>query len=269
MPVLHACLTLPPVRALGIDVGLRKGLDLVLLDEQRQVVDVAARLPHDRLREVVECWAPDAVAIDSPPRWAPLNQMRETERELLRRGIGLYRTPSFEGRSLKGFHDWMTAGMDAFRAIEDLYPLFSGGSPLHTAMEVFPHGTSVVLNGGLMPGGGDKRAWRVGILAAQGITDPRLRTADLVDATLAALTGLVALEDNACWRGRPEEGVIVLPCLAANLRERYVRTGVPAARPLNVAGSMRCDACKATNPAASRFCNQCGQRLANFEAAPS
>src|SRR5687768_12497341 len=100
------------MKALGVDVGLRKGLDLVLLDEDRRVLDLAPKLPHERFREVVLDWAPDAVAIDSPPRWATPAGMRETERLVRRLGIQLYATPEEAKRSIKGFHDWMIAGME-------------------------------------------------------------------------------------------------------------------------------------------------------------
>src|SRR5690242_3079144 len=114
------------MKALGVDVGLKKGLDLVLLDENRLVLDLAPKLPHERFREVVLAWSPDVVAIDSPPRWATPAGMRETERRMRRLGIQLYATPEETKRSTMGFHDWMIAGMDAFRAIEVHYPLFRG-----------------------------------------------------------------------------------------------------------------------------------------------
>lgn len=209
--------------ALGVDVGLRKGLDLVLLDDQRRIIATAPRLPHEHFRETVLSWAPDVVCIDSPPRWATPAGMRATERAVRKLGIQLYATPMEERRSLKGFHDWMIAGMDAFRAIEDRYPLFRGLSPAMHALEVFPHGAAVVFSGGLMPGTTVKRAWRRDILTAKGVSVARLTTPDLVDAALAALVGLNALEGDACWLGIPEEGVIVLPCPQSSLPLRYVR----------------------------------------------
>jgi len=218
------------MRALGVDVGLRKGLDLVLLDEQRRVVDLAGHLSHDRFREVVEQWAPDAIAIDSPPAWAQAG-IRETEQALRRLGIQLYVTPAADRRSQKGFHDWMIAGMNAFTSISDIYPLFRGGSPAGTAMEVFPHAAAVVLEGGLMPEGLRKADWRRAALAGVGVTDSRLRSPDLVDAGLAALVALMALEGCACWFGLPMEGVIVLPCEAASLPERFRRLSPPPAHP--------------------------------------
>jgi predicted nuclease with RNAse H fold len=211
------------VKALGVDVGLRKGLDLVLLDEDRRVLDLAPKLPHERFREFVLAWAPDAVAIDSPPRWATPAGMRETERLMRRLGIQLYATPEEAKRSVKGFHDWMIAGMDAFRAIEDSYPLFRGDDPLMKSLEVFPHAASVVFSGGLRSREHEKHTWRRAVLEQQGVDTAQLRSPDLVDAALAAMTAVYALEGCYCWLGNPDEGVIVLPCLEASLPRRFER----------------------------------------------
>jgi hypothetical protein len=140
-----------------------------------------------------------------------------------RLGIHLYATPTEERRSLKGFHDWMLSGMQAFRAIEDHYPLFAGDEPRRKALEVFPHATAVVLSGGLMPAGSRKHGWRKAALLSAGVTDDRIATPDVIDAALAALTGLLALEGRCCWLGLPEEGMIVLPCVETDLPPRYLR----------------------------------------------
>jgi predicted nuclease with RNAse H fold len=215
------------LKCLGVDVGLGKGLDLVLLDSRRAVLAVERRLAHERLREVVLRLAPDAVAIDSPPRWASPAGARETERAVRRLGIQLYATPAPEKRSARGFHDWMAAGMAAFDSIADLYPLYDGGSPSRKAMEVFPHATAVVLAGALRPQGLNKHLWRRGVLERHGVDALSLRSPDLVDAALAALTGLLALEGRSCWLGLADEGVIVLPCLEAELPARFRREEAP------------------------------------------
>jgi predicted nuclease with RNAse H fold len=211
------------MHSLGVDVGLRKGLDAVLLDGDRRVVALHRHVPHGSFRELVLSLEPDVVAIDSPPRWATPLGARQTEREMRRLGIHLYATPVEERRSVKGFHDWMIAGMDAFRAIEDRYPLFSGGAVERTALEVFPHSTAVVLSRGLMPAGATKHRWRKSALMRAGVVDERIATPDVIDAALAALTGLLAIEGLCCWLGVPEEGMIVLPCQEADLPARYSR----------------------------------------------
>ena len=49
-----------------------------------------------------------------------------------------------------------------------------------------------------------------------------LKSLDHIDAALAALTGLLALDGHACWQGEPSEGVIVLPCRTEDLKAKYV-----------------------------------------------
>ena len=48
------------MRALGIDVGVRKGLDLVLLDQDRAVPDTARHVDVDDLHKLVPDFGPDA-----------------------------------------------------------------------------------------------------------------------------------------------------------------------------------------------------------------
>ena len=59
------------MRSLGIDVGVREGLDLVLMDERRVPARGAlARATRRRSARSSTSSHPDVVAIDSPPRWA-------------------------------------------------------------------------------------------------------------------------------------------------------------------------------------------------------
>jgi len=260
------------MQALGIDVGgVRKGLDLVLLNEHRRVVYLKTRVSVDSLSTAVESLQPDIVAIDSPARWAPPGRRRETERALTQVGMTLYSTPSEERMSARGFHDWMQVGMEAFRAIEHDVPLFSGETFVGRCIEVFPHASAVVLAGSQRPANVGKVAWRRQILIGEGVNDHGLSSPDLVDAALAAVTGLYALEGKACWMGRPEEGVIVLPCEQSRLKDFRVPGLVSTATPAT--HSVRCSRCDAGNPTGSKFCNQCGTPLvevaAGVRAAPA
>jgi predicted nuclease with RNAse H fold len=240
------------MRAAGVDVGLRT-LDLVLLDETRAVLAVHGRLVPESLATVIADLDPDVVAIDSPPRWAPACG-RATERELRRRNIQMYATPLELKLSPKGFHDWMKTGQAAFRALEGKFPLFEGNGFEDTAIEVFPHATAVVLAGQRSPRGARKHEWRREILRGQGVETAELRSPDLVDAALAALTGLRALEGKAAWFGQPCEGVIVLPRPPEEIGAWY---SAPDATPV-----CSCGACGWRNPRGSNFCSQCGRPLA-------
>jgi len=57
------------VRSLGIDVGVNKGLDLVLMDERRTPTVVRSRAGLDDVEHIVHEYAPGIIAIDSPPKW--------------------------------------------------------------------------------------------------------------------------------------------------------------------------------------------------------
>jgi predicted nuclease with RNAse H fold len=154
---------------------------------------------------------PDVVAIDSPPAWGITGPSRRTERELRIFGIQSYGTPT-RARDGHPFYEWMKIGFRAFEAARRRgYPRYRGGRAQGTAMEVFPHATAVVLAGCLPPTGTRKREWRTRVLGAEGMETGALRSADQVDAALAALTGLRALQGRSSALGDPREGVIVLP----------------------------------------------------------
>lgn len=203
------------MRALGIDVGVRKGLDLVLLSGDRQVLDSRRRFPLGRLSAAVAELAPDVVAIDAPPGWARSGRSRLTERELRFFGIQCFNTPSDRRMAEHPFYEWMTVGFEVFAALADPFPRYRGsGSVKGTAIEVFPHASAVVLAGCLPPKGPRPYAWRREILRARGVEIGGLRSADLIDATLAALTAVFALERRFSAPGDPREGQIVVPVAA-------------------------------------------------------
>ncbi len=86
-----------------------------------------------------------------------------------------------------------------------------------------------MLAGCLPPKGATKRAWRERVLRAQGVRTDELTTVDRIDAALAALTGLLALEGKRFAPGDPKEGVIVLPVAAP--RPAVPASGRDARRP--------------------------------------
>lgn len=199
------------MRALGIDVGVSKGLDLVLLDDDRMVLDTARRVHVDDLHKLVPDFDPDVVAVDAPPTWASSGRSRLTEREIRWFGIQCFNTPSDPKMAEHPFYEWMTIGFEAFRAIADVFPRYRTGSVQGSAIEVFPHASAVVLAGSLPPKAVSMHAWRRSVLRSRGVDASALRSADQVDAALAALTGVYALERRFSAPGDPKEGQIVLP----------------------------------------------------------
>jgi predicted nuclease with RNAse H fold len=203
------------VRALGIDVGgRRKQLDLVVLEEDREPAAVLSRVDVSDVERLIGELEPDVVAIDAPPDWGTAGDgSRETERQLSLLGIRSFHTPPRDRGLAHPFYEWMRVGFDVFKAAARAgYPRYDGRTVRGTAMEVFPHASETVLAGCLPPIGAHKKAWRLRVLRAQDVRVGSLHTLDQVDAALAALTGLLALElRNPFAPGVPMEGLIVLP----------------------------------------------------------
>jgi predicted nuclease with RNAse H fold len=213
------------VRALGIDVALRRGLDVVILGEDREILDTHRRVGVDEIGSLADESGADVVAIDAPPCWATSGRSRVTERELRLFGLQSFNTPSDTRMADHPFYGWMTVGFRVFEAVAHRYPRYRGtGSVKGTAIEVFPHASAVVLAGCLPPNGVGKREWRRSILRRQRVDVRALRSLDQVDAALAALTGLFALERRFSAPGDPREGQIVLP--SATLPAHPYRRGL-------------------------------------------
>jgi predicted nuclease with RNAse H fold len=196
--------------SLGIDVAEeRKGLDVVALDGDRGVVAAFGRATVTDVTAVIAELRPDVVCIDSPPAWASGGRSRAADRELRRIGITAYATPTDPGPH--PFYRWMRVGFSIFAAIADDYPRFRTGPLRGTAFEVFPEASAVLLEGRLRSKDEPKSRFRRRVLAGCGVDTAGLRTGDAVDAALAALTGVLALEGGFSTLGDPDEGVIVVP----------------------------------------------------------
>ena len=204
----------------GVDVSVRRGLDVVVLDERRRLVEPPlARQTPDDLEMLLVRLRPDAVAVDSPPAWGVRGTSRRAERDLIALGLPCFRTPSDPALRDHPFYGWMFAGHAAFAAAARAgYPCFTGG-PMGQgrALEVFPHGAAVALAGRRPPAGtarrpAAKRRWRTAVLAEAGVDVSALRTLDAVDATLAALVALIVAEGGPWFSlGEADEGCVVLP----------------------------------------------------------
>jgi predicted nuclease with RNAse H fold len=200
------------MRSLGVDVSIRRGLDVTLLDASRNLVAVRSRLRVDDLPALLRELEPDVVAIDSPPAWGLAGQSRRAERELRRLGLSSYATPSDPVWRERPFYAWMKAGFSVFqRSAECGFALFRRGDVHRTAIEVFPYATAVALTGTLRPVSQSKGPWRRDVLRREGVAVHGLSTIDAIDAVLAALTGLLALQGRFTAVGDPRQGVIVLP----------------------------------------------------------
>jgi len=208
--------------AVGVDVSVRRGLDVVVLEGDRRLAGPPLRrqTPED-LEALLTRVRPGAVAIDSPPAWGLRGTSRRAERELIALGLPCFRTPSDPALRDHPFYGWMFAGHAAFAAAARAgYPCFRGApgeDGRRQALEVFPHGAAVALAGHRPPPGtarrpAAKRRWRTAVLAAAGVDVTALRTLDAVDAALAALVAVIVAEGGDWFAvGRPDEGCVVLP----------------------------------------------------------
>jgi predicted nuclease with RNAse H fold len=205
---------------IGVDVSVRRGLDVVILDGDRRLVEPARRRQTaDDLEALLRRVKPDVVAIDSPPAWGVRGSSRRAERDLIALGLPCFRTPSDPALQAHPFYGWMLAGHAAFAAAERAgYPCFTGGPDgLGRALEVFPHGAAVALAGRRPPAGtarrpAAKRRWREDVLRGAGVDVRGLRTLDAVDAALAALVAVIVAEGGPWFSlGEADEGCVVLP----------------------------------------------------------
>jgi predicted nuclease with RNAse H fold len=216
--------------AVGIDVAEeRKGLDLVALDARRRLLASAGGLSVADVARLVLCELhPTIVCIDSPSGWSHSGKSRASERELRTLGITAFSTGPDPGDH--PFYRWMRVGISVYAALSPSYPLFAGGTLSGTAVEVFPEATSVILAGRHRSGGETKRTFRRQVLRSSGVDEAALPTLDRVDAALAALTGMLALDGRFTTVGDPGEGVILLP--AALPGGRSPNGGSPAPVPV-------------------------------------
>jgi predicted nuclease with RNAse H fold len=201
--------------AVGVDVAeAKKGLDLVALDADRQVVAGHGHLTVEQVvRLVLDQLVPDIVCIDSPSGWSRSGRSRQGERELARLRISAYATGPDPGDH--GFYRWMRVGFTVFEGVAERYPLYRGGDPAGRAAEVFPNASAQFLAGRARSKEESKVQFRRQVLRQHGVDNGRLPGIDRVDAALAALTGLLALEGHYTCVGDPEEGMILLPARAA------------------------------------------------------
>ncbi len=199
------------MRALGVDVSLSRGLDVVGLDGALKLVFRPLKTSLTELAAVIADVRPEVIAIDSPPAWSCGGRSRLIERQLMGVGIQVFSTPADPGDH--SFYRWMKIGFEVFTLVAGLgYPVYKPGRKLgRCAIEVFPHASGVVLRGKLPRRGLGKRVWRREVLDISGVDTRPLRSPDYLDAALAAMTGIHFARGEFCVVGDPDEAVLVLP----------------------------------------------------------
>ncbi len=221
---------------MGIDVSANRGLDVVVMAADRTIVWARDRVePEDVEAMLGEC-EPGVVGIDSPPGpgTEPGRRTRRCEQQLQEMGINIFSTPSDSDQYATAFYDWVRVGARTFEAAARAgYPRQEQADEVEfRALEVFPHATDVAIRGCLPPAGTSKRtttkrAWRLESLRMAGV-DPtglcvntrRVETLDSIDAALAALTGLFALEGDFTAYGMAGDWVVLPGTTTGPFRRR-------------------------------------------------
>lgn len=205
------------ITAVGIDVGgARKGFHAVAItggdySSHLATKDVEA-LAH-WCRATV--WA-RVIAVDAPCRWSKDGRARPAERQLMKKGIWCFSTPTRQMALAhpQGHFSWMLQGEALFQALETTHtlcrelPMADGANH---CIETFPHAIAWHLSQGRVTAS-HKREQREQILKRSGIDTKRLTNIDLVDAALCALVAYLTTTGAACvGYGEPDTGLIIVP----------------------------------------------------------
>jgi predicted nuclease with RNAse H fold len=205
----------------GIDVGGdKKGYHLIILQAAKVVRSMRTTSPQAMLEECLKLGV-RAVGIDAPCQWAFEGNGRFAERELARRRIFCFATPTRAraDENLTGFYRWMVKGEEVYLTFSSAYPLltsreYDGG---RVCFETFPHAITCALRGRDATSAKEKGRQRRGALKAAGVDITDLRSIDDIDAALCALTAGYVLQGQSQAYGDVRGGFIRVP-LSAEVR---------------------------------------------------
>jgi len=206
----------PQITAVGIDVGgMRKGFHAVALTGGDYAGHLATRDVRELSHWCRETMRARVVAIDAPCRWSNDGHSRPAERELMKKGIWCFSTPTKEkavGHRTNHF-GWMLRGEELFQALIDGYPLCRKlpAAGQKCCFETFPHAITWHLRGGNADAS-QKRLQRRALLVRANLDLTHLTNIDLVDAALCALTAYHAATGGECISyGEQGTGQIIVP----------------------------------------------------------
>ena len=198
----------------GIDVGgSRKGFHAVSLADGGQY-ETLNTPDADRLATWCRERGAITIAIDAPCCWSPDGRMRSAERELARRGISCFSTPTRAAAVAhpKNYFGWMLAGERLFEALGETHPRYDDsqkpGTPV--CLETFPQAVACTLAGRVVSAR-EKTTIRRQLLVDKGVDISRLTNIDLVDAMLCALTARAFEAGAFTTYGVVDDGFIVVP----------------------------------------------------------
>jgi len=198
----------------GIDVGgIKKGFHAVVL-RNGTFEKTSSTEPADVVNWCLDREA-HTVAVDAPCGWSLSSSSRLAERELARKKIYAFATPT-RARALshkKGFYGWVFNGERLYHQLAPYYPLFDGGlREGRICFETLPHAIVCALAGKVVPAN-PKNSRRRKILRERGFDDDSLPNIDFIDAALCAVAAEEFCADRTMAFGNCDEGVIVVPKL--------------------------------------------------------
>jgi predicted nuclease with RNAse H fold len=201
------------VAVAGIDVGgSKKGCHLVIL-RGREIVTVGGNLGAHELHARCLAEGVALVGIDAPCQWSVEGVGRAAEREMARRRIACFSTPTQARAKESAFYEWMINGERVYRAFAQSHPLLRAdryeGAP--AAFETFPHAITCAL---LEPGQAsakDKRVQRRDALGRLGFDIARFKSIDDLDAALCAYAAQCVIDGHAHAFGDADGGFIFVP----------------------------------------------------------
>ena len=201
----------------GIDIGgERKGNHLVILRGTEIVAKLCSAEPQWMLTKCVE-FEVAAVGIDAPCLWRVGDAGRLAEKELARRRIFSFATPTRElaMASESGFYGWMFNGERVYETFIPHFPLFTPSKERgeRVCFETFPHAITSAFLGTTVASAKLKRTQRRSILQDAGIDATSLTSIDEVDAALCALAADYLLEGQFVAYGDEAGGFIVVPAI--------------------------------------------------------
>ncbi|AQV92540.1 DUF429 domain-containing protein [Cupriavidus necator] len=199
----------------GIDVGGdKKGYHLVVLQGTSILCSVNSKAPEDLVQVCAEHDVV-AVGIDSPCQWRSADGARQAERELSRKRITSFSTPTRQLAlsNAKNFYGWMFNGEYVYQALASSYPLlvdkaYSSG---RVSFETFPYAITCALLGRDVASAKRKRTQRRELLEREGMDTSLLKSIDAVDAALCALTAKYLLAGKVDAYGDAVGGYIWVP----------------------------------------------------------
>lgn len=199
----------------GIDVGGdRKGCNLVVLQGASILCSINSKTPEDFIQVCAEHGV-IAVGVDSPCQWRGGDGARPAERELARKGISSFSTPTRQLAlsNAKNFYGWMFSGERVYRALASIYPLLvdKAYSRGRVSFETFPYAVTCALLGRDIASAKQKLTQRRQLLERMGIDTRMLKSIDEVDAALCALTARFLLEGKTYPYGDATGGYIRVP----------------------------------------------------------